>query len=734
MRLTHLPSSAAIALALAAVPTFARAQASNPQTSAPAANDQSPTQDTDAQTPGSTDIIVTAQRRAESTTRVPISLTVRDSEQLAQLGVETIRDLHVGTPGLRIDRNGISLQPSIRGVTALDGNVGNDANVSLYVDGVYRPNPAANNIDLPDVQQVEVLKGPQGTLFGRNATGGAIRITTLRPSFETQGSATLGYGSFNDVTAKGFLTGPVIGDTVAAGVSGYYQRNDGYLDDLTRGGRSTGKLRSFLARGKLLVQPRDGVEILLAGHYADRSDGSLAGQPFLGNTAARGAAGVIIPTRAYDIANNNEPRVDVKEYSFSADAKFDLGDVDFNSITAYNHVKVFSPVESDYTNINQQYFLTNTTQKTFSQEFILSSSGSGRLGWLAGAFYYDDDARYDPLGVVTNGAPFNIFGRQATKAYSAFGEVNFEVVPRLTLIGGLRYSDEKRTLSGSFGTNAYPRIASASFDDVTPRASIRYEMPNGANVYATYSKGFKSGGFSSSSLNATPFRPEKLTAYEVGLKIPQREGVRASVAAFYYDYANQQVQAATTLANGTTVGTTTNAASSEIYGAEFEGSVDLTRTFSLLTTVSLLHARYDSFPAAFAQVPRRIGGAICYCGNVGALVNATGNQLVRAPDFTTSVTLNYSEAFDIGTIDANATFYASDSFFFTPDNRVGQPAYGTLAARVAWTTADRHWKVAVFGRNLTDEVVYQGASILPAADGVLFAPPRTFGIEVTRAF
>ena len=444
--------------------------------------------------------------------------------------------------------------------------------------------------------------------------------------------------------------------------------------------------------------------------------------------------GVIIPTRPYDVANNDRPRVDAEELDFSGNATIDLGFANLNSITAYNDVHVSGPVEGDYTNANLSLFFSTTRQKTFSQELTLSSRGSGRFGWLAGLFYYNDDAYFNPLLVLTKGVPFDIWGRQRTHSYAAFGEVNFELFPRFHVIGGLRYSHEKRELSGSFGVRAFPQLAERTFEDVTPRVSLRYELPSGTNIYATYSRGFKSGGFSSSSLNTTPFEPETVSAYEVGIKTPSRLPLHGSVAGFYYDYTNQQVQAATTLANGSTVGTTANAARSHIYGIEFEGGARLSNAFSITATASVLHARYTSFPAAFAQVPRLVNGVACLCGNVGALVDATGNQLVRAPDFTGSVTAVYTRPVSFGSFDLSATYYHSSRFFFTPDNRVGQPTYDTLAARLAFTTLDRKTTIAVYGRNLTNAVIYQGASILPTADGVLFAPPRSVGVEVRRAF
>ncbi len=684
--------------------------------------------------PGTVDIIVTAQRRSERERDVPISLTVRTAAALENAGVDKIRDLHVVTPGLRIDRNGAAVQPSIRGITALDGNPGNDANVAIYVDGVYRANPVANNLDLPDIERIEVLKGPQGTLFGRNATGGAIRIQTRMPEFDYTGDVTVGYGSFDDKIAKAFLTGPVIKDIVAVSLAGYYEKSDGYLRDLTNGGKATGGLDSKLVRGKILVKPSDRLQILLTGQYMDRTDGSLAGQPYNGNTIARGQPGVIIPTKPWDIANNANPFVHVREWSVSGSADLDLGFATLSTISAYSNIKDDGPVEDDYTNIAITEFQTFQFQTTFSQEVNLKSNGNGPLKWVVGGFYYRDRSRYDPLSIVSPGFTFNIFGSQNTKAYAAFGELTYDITDRLQAIAGVRYSHEKRMLAGSFITGDFPNLAERSFKSTTPRFTLRYAVTPDTNIYASYSKGFKSGGFTASSLGTDGFAPEKVEAFEAGIKSAPDRSFSINAAAFYYNYNNQQVQAALTLPSGGTVGVTTNAAKSRIYGAEFDATLRPSREFNVVATASWLHARYRSFPNAFVQTPVLIGGVPCMCGNVGVVVDATGNQLVRAPDFTVSITPTFETQTTSGTIGVSGTLYFSDKFFFTPDNRVNQPSYVTLSARAWYKLPDTDLKISLWGKNLTNSVVYQGASILPDADGILFAPRRSYGVEARYAF
>lgn len=685
------------------------------------------------------DIVVTAQRRSERARDVPISLTVLDGAQLQSKGVDQLRELALVTPGLSTERNGNNFQPAIRGVTSVDSNPGNDANISLYIDGVYHPNATANFIDLPDVERVEVLKGPQGTLFGRNATGGAIRIQTRQPSFDLTGDIAASYGRFDDKLVKGFVSIPLVDQVAAVSVSGLYEKSDGYLKDAITGKRFGGN-DTKLIRGKLLFQPTANLTVVFSGEYSDRKDDSAGSQPLNGNTSARGLAGVVIPSQPWVIANSRltGTRQDIggihaKTWIASADAKLDLGFATLNSLTSWSHYDLYSQSEGDFTNINSSIFYTTGFQRTFQQELNLSSNGNGPVKWVAGLFYYDDSARYDPLKVISGATITNIFGKQATRAYAGFGEATYNVVPQLFVTAGLRYSHEERQLFGTFGTGTYPKLAEKSFNSATPRVSLRYALTDTTNAYATYSKGFKSGGYTVSSLAKAGFDPERLDAWEVGIKSAVSPAFSINASSYYYKYKDQQVQTAVTLANGAVVGQTINAARSEVYGLELEAVARPSSELTVSGNFSWLHARFTDFSNAYLQQPKLVGGVVCNCGNAAAVVNVTGNALIRSPDFTASATVDYVKPIGDDTIGASATLYLSDKFFYTFDNRVKQPSYATLNARVFWRMGNG-LELGVWGKNLTNSVYYQGASILPAGDGMFYAPPRTYGLEAKFRF
>jgi iron complex outermembrane receptor protein len=719
----------------AAVAQVAPAAAPAPTPTPPIASASSPAPSNQ----GAGEIVVTAQRRSERARDVPISLTVQSAEQLQTKGIGQLRELEVVTPGLSTARNGNNFQPAIRGVTSVDSNPGNDPNVSLYIDGVYRPNATANFVDLPDVDRIEVLKGPQGTLFGRNATGGAIRIETRKPTFDFTGDLQASYGSFDDKTVQGFVSVPIVDQIAAFSVSGLYEKSDGYLHDAITGKRFGGVDTKFI-HAKLLLQPTDRLTVLISGEYIDRQDDSAGSQPANGNTVARGLPGVVIPTDPYVISNNRLTGtqqdlggVHNKSWITSGQATLDLGWSTLTSLTSYSHYNLYSQSEADFTNSPVSIYYTTGFERTFNQELNLASTGNGRLKWVAGLTYYDDSARYDPLAVISPAYTVNVYGKQDTKAYAGFGEVTYTLLPGLSVIGGLRYSHEKRTLFGSFNTGTFPKLADSSFHSFTPRVSLRYAITNDTNIYVTYSKGFKSGGYTVSSLSTAAFAPEKLNAFEVGVKSAPSRSFSINAAGYYYIYSNQQVQAAVTLPNGAIVGQTINAASSRMYGLELDATARPTSELTFSAAFSWLHARFKSFPNALVQTPRTIGGVVCNCGNVTSVVDVSGNQLIRSPDFTVSATAEYVKPIGRDKVGASATVYLTDRFSYTFDDRVKQPSYETLNARIFWRMANG-LELAVWGKNLTDSVYYQGASILPGGDGLFFAPPRSYGVEARFHF
>lgn len=682
------------------------------------------------------EVIVTAQRRAERLQEVPIAITVQSGEQLEKAGVANLRDLPAVAPGVRIAGAGANTQPSIRGVQSQQTDPGNDPNVAVYIDGVYQANQVSNSFDLPDVQQIEVLKGPQGTLFGRNATGGAIRVFTLDPAFTTTGRVGIEYGRFSDVVAKGYLSGPLAGEKLAGSLSVFRQDSDGYHRDIVTGQDDVGGIESTVVRAKLLAKPTENLKLLLTLGYMDRWDGDTTPYATIGgNSIGRLFPGAIIADRPYEFASNGEDFLDSTVHLASLKADFDFAAGTLSSVTAYNKTDAYYTQDGDGSSLDLLFYGLNELQKDFSQELIFSSEKRGRFSAVAGLFYYHADGRYDPLDVLGSFAgpvPIHVWSKQVTEAYAVFGEVNFDLTERLSLTGGARYSDEKRTAYGTFQFGPgpepdMPRLGSKSWDSFTPRVSLRYRLLEDDHLYVTYSEGFKSGGFNIAAADPNPFNPEELKAIEVGLKTSPVRRLSANLSAFYYDYTDQQVM---TVANNFNI--TANAASSELYGLDADLVARVTDEFTLTAGLALLHAEYDRYPDAAVLEP--LISAACRCGNTNAVIDASGMKEPRSPQWTLGVTANYAHDFGFGPLELSATAYHSDEFYWDSNERIREPAYTTLSARASWQPRDSGLRVSLWGRNLTDERHSRAVFLLETYDGVSYARPRTYGVGVEYAF
>jgi iron complex outermembrane receptor protein len=706
-----------------------------------------------------TEVIVTAQRRAERLQDVPLSITVQSADQLQRQGIANLKDLSNAVPGLRMATTGPNLQPAIRGVSSQQSDPGNDANVAVYLDGVYQANQLINSMDLPDVDHIEVAKGPQGTLFGRNATGGAIQVFTKAPSFTPTGLVSLGYARFNDFTAKGFVSGPIVGDTLAASLSGFYERSDGYDHNVLNGGRHFKGVDAKSVRLKLLAAPTDDAHFTLTLGYTDRYDDTSSHFVALnGNSAGRGVLsangaslipnpGVIISSAPYNVVENEPAFIHINDYNASLKGEVDLGFGTLSSITAYDRNRVENDIETDQSSADILFYNLTDRAESFSQELSLASRKMGKLSWVVGGFYYYNKGGYDPIrvhGGSLGNLEIDVFAQQRTHAYAGFGEVNYDLTDRLTVIGGLRYSSEKRQANGANGftsTNApvgrptLPKLGSHSWDSFTPRISLRYRLDEaGDNAYATYSTGFKSGGYSLATLETSPFQPEKIKAFEVGVKTSPARRISGNIAAFYYNYTDQQVQA---IVNNFNV--TANAAGSHIKGIDADAIARVTPDFDLSAGLSILDAKFSNFSNATTNAPitytsGALAGLPCFCGNLTGTANVDGNRPVRSPTWTLNLTAAYSKELSAGVFDASASVYHSAKYFFDVENRVHQPGFTTVGARASFRPANTGIKLTVWGQNLTNKHVIQGVFLLNQADGVSYGPPRTFGASVEYAF
>jgi iron complex outermembrane receptor protein len=718
-----------IAFCLASVSSIMASSAVSAQNAAPAAAPASPPAAPTAAAPvAAGDIIVTAQRRSERLRDVPLSITALSAQSLANSGIVNTSELATVTPGLKWDHIGAFSEPAIRGVSTQLTQAGNETNVATYVDGIYQLSSTGGGFDLPDVSRVEVLKGPQGTLFGRNATGGAIQVVTLDPQDTFQGMASASYENYNTKTFKGYVTGPIT-QGLEFGLAGYYSDSDGYYDNLLTGRDHVGGVKSRLVRGKILIDPWSNFSILATAYYSKRDDpGGSAIVPLNGNTSARNLPGAVVPG-PYQWAFNNLPVDTVESWGASVKALWKLDAGTITSLTGYTHVLTNLTVDGDFAyapGAGQNYIYAPQREQAISEELNFVSRKMGILSFVGGFYYYNGYGADDPLDLQLPTLNVYIWAKQRAIAYAGYGEVYLDLTDKLRIIGGLRYTSETRSLIGAQTfTSAQPNLVDLgkrTDNKFTPRVSIKYALTDRTNIYFTFSQGFKSGAFNSSSVTApqTGVKPENITAYEAGIK--GRIGpLDVSTAGFYYNYKNIQLSAREVV-NGLELSVLQNAAAAHIYGGDIDATLQVSPNFSVRAAAAYLHAKFSSFPNGVVNAPLPTGA-----GNGTAFEDLTGDTLIRSPKFTLTVTPNYAtEAFG-GKLNLSSTLFYTTKFFLDNADRVRQPAYAQLAANASWTPDGSKWTFSMFGKNLTNKAALAGALISTGGDGVTYVPPRTYG-------
>jgi iron complex outermembrane receptor protein len=703
------------------------------------------------------EIIVTAQRREQRLQDVPITIVAQTGAQLERANVTNIRDLGNIAPGLIVASAGNTVAPTIRGVFSGQTDPGNDGNIGIYVDGVYQAMQIANTFDLPNVARVEVLKGPQGTLFGRNAAGGAIRVFTITPDLnESSGQLTLGYGSFNELTAKGFVSAPIVPGMLAASVSASYDEADGQNYDVVRKADSGGK-RNFMLRGKLLFAPTASLRLeAFASHTYVRNNDYLAFAAFNGLTIARYFnPSTVITTAKNTYSWSGIPESRIERFEAGGRASLDVGIGTLSNLAAWGQNKIFYLNDGDGTSEPVSYIPAYIRHNDFQDELLFTLNKTGGFQATFGAFVYTATGRFDPLvlsGPLYGGAAcfvpnpaascqaatINIYGVQRTDSWAGFGQADYDLNSRITISAGLRYSYERRRASSGFFGAAFnqpngptdaqiPVLGDISFDAWTPRASIRYAFTEeGDNAYFTYSQGFKSGGFGIAAAQVAPWQPERITSYEAGIKTNASRQVSGNLAVFYYDYTNQQVS----VNNGFT-NTTTNAASSRLWGIEVEGTAHLTDSFTLSANAAYLDAKYESFKNATVILP---GNAQCaLCGGHNEIVDLSGKPLPKAPEFAMGVTANYNQTFDFGQIRGTATLNYSSPFNWDLAGVVRNPSYVDLGLSASYTPQGTNLTFGVWGKHINDPGYYSNFINSTNFIGVQYIRPE-YGVTVKYTF
>jgi iron complex outermembrane receptor protein len=678
------------------------------------------------------EIVVTAERRSESLQKVPATINVTSSNEMQSANITNTLEYGQLVPGVQFAVLGNYTEPVIRGVTTQVTGVGNAANVALYIDGVYIAAQDAYNFDFVDVDSIETLKGPQGTLYGRNATGGAILVTTKTPSFDFGGTASIGYANFNDQMAQFYVTGPIT-DTLAFNLAAMHKSSDGYLRNITTGDE-IGGTETEAVRGKLLFKPNDTMQFILGFDHSYHSDAAgYSDSTYKGNTIAQHTPGTIIASAPYEVSLTFNPLDQTTQDGGFLKGTFDLQGSTLTSITAFRRLTEYALADVDYSSLPLNSIERWTSETTISQELNLASTGSGPLSWITGAQISSDNAKNDPF--KSNGVAV-VSNQTIDTAASAFFETTYAITSQFFVLGGVRYSYEAETLNGAFLNVVKPNVGgSIAAQKWTPRFSIRYEPTEDVNLYATYNKGFKSGGFNTATANSTDaqgnavsFEPETIDAYEVGAKMRFSRTIALDLSTYYYDYKDEQVAAAT-LTNGVAGVQILNAAAAKMYGAEAELRLQPIDNLSAQVGLAYIHDRFTAFPNALLSYPVAGGGNVQFAGD------ATGNRLLRVPDFTANIAAQYKHAIgSLGTAFLSGNAFYSSGFFSDFANRLRQPAYEVVNAQLGYSPPDNRFKVSVYSKNITDKTYALFLNATAFGDVNTYAPPRTYGIQIDVNF
>jgi len=744
------------AASIATLTLHTRSFAQGATTPAPAASG------TQGVTKGSlTDIIVTATRRSESVQKAAVPISVIGGKDLVREGVTRANDLSAVLPGVEVGSAGGPVQIYIRGVGTTATNGLAEGAVAFNVDGIYISRPTAINNAFFDVNRVEVLDGPQGTLYGKNATGGAINLVTNDPSTKKiTGNATVEVGDYGLLISQAAVNIP-ISDQIALRGAVAVARHDGYLSD------GTDDQNNVDARLKALIKPNDDLTIVLAGDFGGnygRGDGAVElplvnpSNPWEGESSA--AANAVLRKSALGGAgygflgpygllapNSNEISQNNRQWGISSDITWDLGFGTLTSLTGYRQ----DP--DSYTTYVPGFFVRDTeADQQLSQEFRLSGT-YGRIKYVLGAYYFSEDQDfelYDNAGKVSSGL-LNV-PMLTDNSYAGFGELTVSILPTLRLILGDRYTRELKTIDGSdTNTNSgavYDFNHGLNEHDDNWKAGFEYDLRPQSMLYFTASTGFKSGGFYP---NAGPdfFKPEKMTAYELGIKNRfLNNKLELNLELFDWGYDNRQFShlGEVTSPSGQSLNNvilgTYNAGQASLRGIDTTLKYLLTDNDTFTLEAEYNSTRYDSFvytqPYGFASLTN--DGCILGPNKNGTqTVNCTGRPLSRAPLWSGTLGFEHDTDLGFGTLQANIRTQLSASYYLDVDYVPSEkaPGYTRTDFDLTYHPPTGNWTLGAYVHNLENSAVYTGGVEQPFVSNLTFAnilPPRTYGARFTVGF
>jgi iron complex outermembrane receptor protein len=699
-----------------------------------------------------TEIIVTAQKREQRLQDVPIAISAFDSLTLAKVGINRIDQLSAISPGVTTGSYSNSRpQLYIRGVGSRQFDLGADPSVGVFIDDVYVGRFSALLSGLTDVERIEVLKGPQGTLYGRNTIGGAISIVTRRPSRTPIVDVSAEGGERSLFRFKGFASGPLVGERLLASAGVYVGTQRGYLTNLTTGKHGRGE-DQLAGRVKLMWLPTDTLTFLLTGDASRDDDpgqlGKTAGpdiflrSPLVAAPAA--TPGVFSDFYTYD------PKFRRRMQALTLRGELELGGATLTSISAYRHGTLAEQVDVDETSLDINRTIVAETSRELSQELRIASDAGGwdldgKLNWLVGLFYYHDDARRtDTFVSGPDSYPvyaYNFFRPviarkqfisnttgldRVSESVAVFGQVDVKPVDGLTVTLGLRYSHDRKdgTYIGVTDTPGNSVIGSnftvplkKSWHSLDPKVSVSYKPSRDVMLFATYNRGYKSGGFqyqvTQPDLAQQIFNPEKVSYYEGGIKSQWLDRkLTLNLSGFYNDYKNLQVARIVASNTGSPSAFTSNAASSTIKGGEAQIAFAPSRYVSMGVNYAYLDATYDKYVYS-------------------ATVDFSNSRMVRSPRHTLNANLDLGTPVgEEGRLSFRTDYNYTSSYFFDPgETRVSrlnrEGGHSLVDLRVSYEQGP--WRFSVYASNVFDERYRNSIVAYPAITTPDFTKPFVNG-------
>lgn len=707
------------------------------------------------------EIIVTAQKREERLQSVPVTIAAFDKSMLESAGVVRIDAIGRMTPNVYMGNFAPSKpQIYIRGVGSRQFDIGSEPSVGVFVDEVYVGRIYSIFNQMLDIERIEVLKGPQGTLYGRNTIGGAINIVTAEPTPELDANFEAGIGNYDAYYAQAVVSGPVAGDKVSARLAARYAKRDGYLKNLNTGGTELGE-DQIVVRGKLKFDNNESFSLVLTGEFNHDDAPGQQGKPegpdiFLRSPIVPPVQAT--PDRLSDYYNYDSIiKRDLAQ--ISAKAAWNNDNISIVSVTGYRYsdLEEFGDIDATILEIITQDI--KETSKQFTQELRIASEPGGaftfgdRLSWIIGGFYLHDSG--DRSDIFTLGPDsiaaflYSLMGGtdtivntltldSSTESYAVFGQATLSLAPGLNLTAGVRYShDRKRGIYSGMtnipGTLLIPVPFAfdlrRSWDSVDPKVTIDYQFNDDAMVFATFSTGYKGGGFqwavTDPLLAQRVFDPENVKYYEAGFKtqwLDRRLTINGS--AFYNDYKDLQVQRLVATSTGGASGVITNAANSTIKGLELEVLARPVAELLLSFGYGYLDAQYDDYI-------------------FDALIDYSNTRMVRAPKHTLNAGIEFTTQIrDTDELTLRADWSYSSAYFHEPGEgvipaprpQVREPGYHLVNLRATYRIDTI--QITGYVNNVFNEKYRQALLAYPAigdnpGQNIGYpAPPRMYGIKV----